>query len=54
MNKKIKKVAAVILGIAAIFWVAMAIENHRADRMIAYANEHNCSWYNVTTEPVCK
>ena len=52
--KKTKKVAAIILGVAAIFWVAMAIEEHRANRMISYAKEHNCKWYNVTTEPVCR
>ena len=54
MNKKIKNVIAVVLGLAAIFCIGMAVENHRAERMISYAQEHNCTWYNVTTEPVCK
>ena len=52
--KKTKKVIVIALAAVAVCAVAFAIEEHRASRMISYANEHNCTWYNVTTEPVCK
>lgn len=57
MKNKTKVIIAAIFSVAALFWVQMVIEDHRADRMITYAKEHNCTWhydYYVNEEPVCR
>ena len=56
MNKKTKYIIAAVLGVVAVYGLAFMIEEHRAQRMIEYAHEHNCKWYNVENykESVCK
>lgn len=56
MTKKTKVTIAAILGVVAMFGAALIVEEHRAQRMIDYANEHNCKWYNVESfrEAVCR
>ena len=56
MTKKTKHIIVAILSVAALFGAALIVEEHRAQRMIDYANEHNCKWYNVESfrEAVCR
>ena len=56
MNKKTKHIIVAILSVAALFSAALIVEENRAQRMINYAKENNCKWYNVESfrEAVCK
>ena len=56
MTKKTKVTIATILGVVAMFSAVLIVEEHRAQRMIEYAHEHNCKWYGAENykEAVCK
>lgn len=56
MTKKTKVTIAAILGVVAMFGAVLIVEEHRAQRMIEYAHEHNCKWYNAENfkEAVCR
>ena len=56
-NKKLYKIAAVIIGLSTMFYIAGLIGDSKTAQMDAYAAEHNCTWhydYYVTEEPVCR
>ena len=56
MTKKTKHIIVAILSVAALFGAVLIVEEHRAQRMIEYAHEHNCKWYGAENykEAVCK
>ena len=55
MKKKTIIIASSI-GAVALVGVTLAVEEYRAQRMINYAHEHNCKWYNAENyqEAVCR
>jgi hypothetical protein len=56
MTKKTKYIIAAALSVVALYGVAFIVEEHRAQRMIEYAHEHNCKWYGAENykEAVCR
>ena len=55
--KQTRKHIAIALAVAALFLGAYAVGEYRTNRMVAYAEEHGCTWqfsYYVNEEPICR